>query len=695
MRSPLRALATLVNRGPVPYVSKGTRLALPWSNASGPEAQMRAMGSVGTLFAIVSRLAEATSQVEWKLWRQAPSGLDEDRVEITDPNHPVLKLWNKPNDFMTGQEFRAASQQHLDLTGEGWWHAVRHESAPSLGPFELWPIRPDRMVPNPDPEKFILNFTYLSPDGQQIPLELDEVIQLKMPNPLDPYRGMGPVQSILTHLDTVKYTAEWNRNFFRNSAEPGGIIEIPDILSDPDFEKLRTRWDEQHKGVANAHRVALLERGKWVNRTFTMRDMQFAELAEVGREIIREAFAFPKPLLGTVEDVNRANAEAAELVFARWLIVTRLQRMKQAANVRLLPMFGLSARNLVLDFVSPVPEDREADNAELTARSTAAKELVTVGFHEDDVCDAVGLPRMRFSAPAAAAPVARPLAPAARLPREGGRQAITMNITAPDLDADLRDVIARQLGRGPRNATATEEREAWQARLEDLLADWEQVSEDQRAELATQIQDLVEAGDPAALAGLTVSSDAAADLLQAAMEGQAADATQAVVEDAESQGVAIATVAIAGVLAADLAAASTVTAALLAAGLAAAAAREALRAWAPGMTGTEVAGRVTAFLEGLGDRTLRTELGGAIWSAEGMGRVATFRQAIADGLAPTKYVADETRDGNTCEACRDIADEQFTTLEDALEAYPTGAGHYLCAGGVRCRGEFYAVWEAA
>jgi phage portal protein BeeE len=71
---------------------------------------------------------------------------------------------------------------------------------------------------------------------------------------LDPYRGLSPVLSILPDLDTSRYAAEWSRAFFINSAQPGGIIEVPQPLSDPDFDQLRDRWNEQHKGVGNAHR---------------------------------------------------------------------------------------------------------------------------------------------------------------------------------------------------------------------------------------------------------------------------------------------------------------------------------------------------------------------------------------------------------------------------------------------------------
>lgn len=357
---------------------------------------MRAMGSVGTLFAIVNRTSNATAQVEWKLYRTATSGMDEDRKEVT--NHAALDLWRQPNKFMTQQEFTEVIQQHLDLTGEAWW--VISRNARSSLPLELWPVRPDRMEPVPHPTDYLSGYIYRAPSGEQVPLALNDVVFLRTPNPLDAYRGMGPVQSVLTDLDATKYSAEWNRNFFLNSAEPGGIIEYDKTLSDNEFAEFQTRWGEQHRGVANAHRVALIERGmRWVDRAFSQRDMQFAELRDVSREVIREAFGFPKPMLGATDDVNRANADAAELVFARWLVVPRLERIKQALNHDLLPMYGTTGAGLEFDYCHAVPADREADARDLTAKANAAQALATAGYYGPAIAAAVGLPEIQFGDP--------------------------------------------------------------------------------------------------------------------------------------------------------------------------------------------------------------------------------------------------------------------------------------------------------
>lgn len=401
-----RAASTFLNRTPVSYAPSGARRATGLGSGltrpAGQEAQMRAMGAVGTLYAIVDRITTAYSQVEWHLYRSAPSGRPEDRVEVT--SHAALDLWNQPNRFMTGQQFRESTQQHEELTGEQWWVPTLHE--PSGLPLELWFTRPDRMEPIPDPTEFLAGYLYRSPSGEQVPLGVDEVIMLRRPNPLDPYRGWGAVQTILTDMDATRASAEWNAAFFRNSAQPGGIVEVDRRLGDDEFDEFRERWAAQHKGVANAHRVAVLENGlKWQDRSFSMRDMQFTELRDASREIIREALGFPKPMLGTVDDANRANMEAADVMFARWLIRPRLQRTREALNTRLLPMYGPTARGLEFDFEDPVAEDVESEIMQLTARSGAAAALVAAGYDPAGVLSAVGLPEIPFRG--------RPAAPAA------------------------------------------------------------------------------------------------------------------------------------------------------------------------------------------------------------------------------------------------------------------------------------------
>jgi HK97 family phage portal protein len=711
VRSPLGELGArlrdVVNKTPVSYAPRSGGLSSLGPQRSDAEQQLRAYGSVGTLYAIVNRLANATSQVNWHLYRAARSGNPDDRTQVT--NHLALDIWNKPNPFYTRQEFVETFEQHVELTGEGWWLIGRDPRATL--PLELWPVRPDRMTVVPSPTDFLTGYVYRGPDGEKVPLELTDVVQLRVPNPLDPYRGMGPVQSILVDLDATRYTAEWNRNFFLNSAEPGGIIEVDKRLSDDEFDEMTTRWRQQHQGVAQAHRVAVLEQGKWVDRKFSQRDMQFSELRDVSREVIREAFGFPKPLLGTVEDVNRANAEAAEVVFARWLIVPRLERIKGALNNDFLPLFGPSAAGLEFDYESPVPQDQAAENAELTAKVSAAKQLVDLGYDRADVLTKLGLPDIAVGT--AGLGDARNIAEMVQKIYLGvdvvisaGEARDILNRAGAGLPAQVPTFAtpARPAGpaarhAGPRNAADLDPADlpdishmatAYDTALADLLAAWVGLTAAQKDALVVQVQHIAEHGSLDDLANLQVDSTAAAAALFAAMVALAAVAGRQMADEAAAQGVEIAAATGDRV---DMNSVATVTAGLLATELAVSAARAAMRANGPTATPKDIADAVRAQLDGLSTASAETQLGASLHGSMNSARVATLRAAPEGAV-----YASEVLDRNTCKPCRAVNGRWLGNISDMATielSYPAGAfgGYIGCLGGPRCRGTIVGVWR--
>lgn len=422
-RSRLERRAT--NKTPVPYAPRESD-GLNWFGSNGTsdveavaDRAYAAYGSVGTLFAIVRSIGDAFASADWHLYRKGPARDKMRRKEVT--SHAFLDIWEKPNKHYTGRFFRETVQQHLDLVGEGvivLW---------KIGPIvmEMWAVRPDRITPIKDPDEYIVGYVYTGPNGEQVPLTLDQVIRIMYPNPKDPYRGMGAVQTVLNDIDAAQYSAEWNKNFFVNGARPGGIITVDHRMTDSEFKDFVKRWRGQHQGVANAHRVAVLENATWQDTQFSMSDMQFVELRNLPRELIREAFTFPKPMLGTVDDVNRANADAGKEIMADNLTIPRLKRWRDIVNAFLLVQFA-NGNALELDFDDPTPLNHEAENAKRDSKTSGAQKLVAAGYHPDDVADAMELPRMRYvgtpqqPAPSDEESTARKVVPAQakRKPRE-------------------------------------------------------------------------------------------------------------------------------------------------------------------------------------------------------------------------------------------------------------------------------------
>jgi HK97 family phage portal protein len=375
----------------------------------GASRALNAMGANGTLYNIVSTYANGTSRVDWHLYQKAKSGKEEDRKEIT--SHLALDVWNRPNTYYTQQLFIETFQQHVELVGEGWWVVDRNIFG---WPETMWIVRPDRIQPIPgrvsadSQQPALLGYLYTAPTGEQVPLPTENVIPLKMPNPADPSpagRGLGATQTILTQLEAVYLSAEWNRNFFANSAVPGGVIEVVDTLGDRDFNRLQMQWGETHKGVSNAGRVGILEGGaKWVDSTISQRDMQFVELLNTSREVIREAFGFPKAMTGDVADVNRSNMDASLAMFGGERLVPRLDRIKDVLNTWYLPMFGPSGHgtgtpDVEFDYDNPVPPNTDQENATTTAKVNAYVALTRDGVDPADVSSYLDMPLMNHIAP--------------------------------------------------------------------------------------------------------------------------------------------------------------------------------------------------------------------------------------------------------------------------------------------------------
>jgi HK97 family phage portal protein len=369
-------------------------------------AEMEAMGDSATLTAIVGRTSTAVAKAEWHLGRRRPDAtcdVCEKQGHAPVEKHPALSLLARPNPFYTTQEYFESGQQHVDLTGEGWTIVERFGRMPG----ELWVARPDRMIVVTDQREFLVGYIYVDPDGREQPLRKEDVLSIRMPNPMDPYRGMGPVQSVLANVDAAGYSAEWNANFFRNGARPGGIVKLSRKMQDGEFNQLVERFNQNHRGTSNANRTAFLEDGDWVDvKPMTMRDMEFTETANLNRDTILLAFGMSKFAVGVVEDVNRATADASATWFGETATVPRLDRWAGMLNNDLLPQYpGYVPGDLKFYYSNPVPANRDADRDDKKSAAEVYALLTGAGVDPVDAAEVAGLPPMRVTAAPAPAPV--------------------------------------------------------------------------------------------------------------------------------------------------------------------------------------------------------------------------------------------------------------------------------------------------
>ena len=257
---------------------------------------------MGWWHAVVFRIALGLSEVQWTLFDVSDRNKPK---QIYD--HPVLDLLHLCNPFQTSEELIALDTIYMESLGESFWvlnSNQNNEPGEIILPYpEMMSVVPSKQFP------FVKGYVYGSGE-QAVPLDVNQVIHFKYPNPLNQYRGLGQAQAIGINLSAEKNADKWVDQFFYNSARPDGVIQFDYSISDEQFEKLKKQWAEKYKGVSNAHQVALLEGGgKYVQIQNSVKDMDFPNLKQKNRDIILGVEGMPLSMMGITENVNRCLSE--------------------------------------------------------------------------------------------------------------------------------------------------------------------------------------------------------------------------------------------------------------------------------------------------------------------------------------------------------------------------------------------------
>ena len=307
----------------------------------------------GWVYACVSAIAEDVSTIDLELQEY----VDGEWVKIkNEEENPIMKPLMDVNDFMTSSYLFFSTQAYREMTGDAFWLLVRNLNG---GIKEIWPLLPTRVVIETDPVNFIKGYKYQTDKGE-IDLPVENVIHFKSFNPSNMHRGMGTVEVASLAIDIDTYSAEWNKNFFFNAAIPSGIVKFPGNVSPENLKIIKENWNATHRGFDRSNGTAFLTMGAdFVKLAATQKDMEFLEQRRFSRDEILAIFKVPRTVLGITDDVNRANAEATEYVFAKRVIKPRMQFIVDTLNEFYIPRFNIQGKKYRFTFEDPVPQNRE------------------------------------------------------------------------------------------------------------------------------------------------------------------------------------------------------------------------------------------------------------------------------------------------------------------------------------------------
>lgn len=279
------------------------------------------------VYACVKILAETVASLPLHLYKKGTNG----KNELAE-QHPLFScLYETPNDEMTSFEFREIMMTSLLLYGNAYARIIRKQGHVT----ELWYLKPQYMTVERDTITGKIKYTY-SDDitNKTYVYKPNQIFHIKGLS-IDGVKGLSPIAQAREAVGLSLATEEYGAKFFGNGARPGGVLEHPGILKDP--EKLRDSWNQVYQGTRNSHKVAVLEEGmKYHSIGIAPEDAQFLETRKYQVNEICRIFRVPPHLVGDLERATFSNIEHQSIEFVQHTVRPWIVRWEQAISRSLL-----------------------------------------------------------------------------------------------------------------------------------------------------------------------------------------------------------------------------------------------------------------------------------------------------------------------------------------------------------------------
>ena len=294
---------------------------------SGEKVDEKTAMQIATVYACVRLLADSVAQLPLFLYRDEKDGKSSKAVK-----HPLYKiLYRQPNPEMTSFSFREVMMTHLLLWGNAYAQIVRDGKNNVIG---LYPLLPENVEVDRG-ENGKLYYTYHAytdevpnTKNKDIVFRREEILHV-VGLGFNGLVGFSPIAMMKNVLGATIAVEKYGSVFFKNGAQPMGVLEHPGVLKNP--ERIRENWKEVYGGASNAQSVSILEEGmSYKPISLPPEDSQFLSTREFDVEEICRIFRVPPHMVQSLKRSTFNNIEHQSIDFVVHTLDPWLLRIEQA-----------------------------------------------------------------------------------------------------------------------------------------------------------------------------------------------------------------------------------------------------------------------------------------------------------------------------------------------------------------------------
>ncbi len=300
---------------------------------SGKAVTERSAMQMTAVYSCVRILSEAVAGLPLHIYKYTDSG-----GKAMALDHPLYHLLHdEPNPEMSSFVFRETLMTHLLLWGNAYAQIIRNGKNEIVA---LYPLMPNKMSVDRD-ENGRLYYTYYRGSDEAIK-DKDFAVTLQPSDVLhipglgfDGLVGYSPIAMAKNAIGMAIACEEYGAKFFANGAAPGGVLEHPGTIKDP--QRVRESWQSTFGGSGNANKIAVLEEGmKYTPIGISPEQAQFLETRKFQINEIARIFRVPPHMVGDLEKSSFSNIEQQSLEFVKHTLDPWVIRWEQSIQRSLL-----------------------------------------------------------------------------------------------------------------------------------------------------------------------------------------------------------------------------------------------------------------------------------------------------------------------------------------------------------------------
>ena len=283
-----------------------------------------------------------------------------------DMNHPMARLFRKPNPYMTQQLLANYIVTSLNANGDAFIYKNRNQRGQVV---ELVPLMPHLVEAKGNENELITHFDYQPQGGIQgedsVRIEKKDMIHLRQNvDPNNMRRGLAPLRGVLREIAGDEAAGQYTAALLHNMAVPGVILSPrDDQMGGPTREEAEAIAEMYKQKFGGKNRGAPMVLSGAMNVeivSFSPDQMKLAELRRIPEERVSAVLGVPAILAGLgagLDSATYSNTKELREFFT---------------ESKLVPMWNMVAQDLTHQLLRPEFDGSENEYAEFDITNVRA-----------------------------------------------------------------------------------------------------------------------------------------------------------------------------------------------------------------------------------------------------------------------------------------------------------------------------------